>query len=66
MLHNDRAVLMVGHGREYATAFIRMETSNDESFVVLSRSDADMQRIAVWLANFAIIRLKPIIVNCIH
>lgn len=66
MLHNDRAVLMVGHGREYATAFIRMETSNDESFVVLSRSDADMQRIVVWLANFAIIRLKPIIVNCIH
>lgn len=57
---------MVGHGREYATAFIRMETSNDESFVVLSRSDADMQRIVVWLANFAIIRLKPIIVNCIH
>jgi len=47
---------MVGHGREYATAFIRMETSNDESFVVLSRSDADMQRIAVWLANFAFFR----------
>lgn len=57
---------MGGHGREYATAFIRLETSNDESFVVLSRSAADMQRMVVWLVNFAVIRLKSIIVNCIR
>ena len=45
---------MGGHGREYETAFRRMETSKKDSFVVLSRSAADMQRIFARLVSFAV------------
>lgn len=48
---------MGGQGSESETALRRTETSKEESFVTLSRSAADIQRIVVFFANFAEIRV---------
>ena len=49
---------MGGHGREYETAFRSMETSNKDSFVVRSRSAADIQRMVPRLVNLAVNRMQ--------
>ena len=56
-LWSDKAVLMGGQGSESETALRRTETSKEESFVTLSRSATDIQRIVVLFANFAEIKV---------